>query len=99
MPKNLSKSDLKIKQKEILDLIKKYNSLASKENLNFRLGLVKSEAFFEESIDMDPEDSEAKPKNLNKYFKENGPYGGPVVYEIQEPGAIGWFRSSICIGG
>lgn len=99
MTKNSLKSDLKIKQKEILNLIKNYNVLAAKEKLNFRLGLVKSEADFEESIDMDPENSEAKPKNLNKYFKENGPYGGPVSYIIQEPGAIGWFPSSICIGG
>lgn len=91
-------NNLKELKKNILSAIKEYNKIASKEKIDSRIALVKANASFETTAT----DEEIKnglkirPKNINKFFQENGPYDAPVNYDVEDN--TGWFPSSICIG-
>lgn len=95
MPEN---KNLKALKKQLLNIIKEYNKIASKENFDSRVALVSAKASFETELTQDEIDDGLKirPKNINKYFKENGPYDTPMYYNIQDN--TGWFPSSICVG-
>lgn len=99
MKNSHSRKVLKKIEKSISTLIKEYNKLATKENLDSRIGLVEATAYFEtEATEAEIEDGiQVRPKNINKYFAENGPYEAPVSYNIKDIGAVGWMPSSICI--
>ena len=89
---------LKELKKNAINIIKEYNKIANKENFDSRLGLIKAEALFETKFIAEELDDPSlnRPKNINKHFKENGPYDSPICYDVEDN--TGWFPSSICIG-
>jgi hypothetical protein len=98
MKNNDNTKKLKELKKTIANTIKEYNKLASKEKFDSRIALVTAEASFEDTITEQEKfyDLQARPDNIDKHFKENGPYESPVYYHVEDN--TGWFPSSICIG-
>lgn len=93
--KKKNKKELSDIEKQISNMIKKYNSLANKGQFETRLGMVSASICLDELEDDDGNPIDKMPKNIDKYVEENEVYPGCSIDGFN---AEAWFPSAICPG-
>lgn len=104
MSKNKSKSEAEAQKQikelsdirsEVLELIKKYNRLATKTNFESRIGMVSAKGMSPEELEEYNEEMDTNYKSMQEYL--DATYEYPYT-SIITPDADAWFPSAICSG-